>query len=112
MLSRATRSTSSTRCFRWLPDAPAADEALKELRASFSYPQQKVLGLRVLDEFGKVITIGARLWLGEGCGTGIDPIEQFVDVSHEDVSRDDDWSGGDPGHCGVYVARASGRQAC
>lgn len=41
--------------------SPAADAALKELGDSFKHPQQKALGLRVLNEFGKVITSDGKL---------------------------------------------------
>lgn len=39
----------------------ASDEALKDLGASFRHPEQKALGIVVLNEFGKVITSDGKL---------------------------------------------------
>lgn len=41
--------------------SPAANEALKDLAASFRYPEQKALAIVVLNEFGKVITSDGKL---------------------------------------------------
>ena len=41
--------------------SPAADAAMKDLGASFKYPEQKALAMKILNEFGRVITSDGKL---------------------------------------------------